>query len=115
MHVTAIKNVLAAQSMERALKFYRGAFAFGILFSTEAWSELTFGISIIAFHSGHDGSENRVSLSIQVDDVMAAMDQVVRRGGTVVVPPHHREGQPIMYSEFKDTEGNIVMMTQYVG
>ena len=115
MKVTAIKNMLMAQDPSRAIDFYRGVFGFGVKFESDHWSELTAGDCIIALHGEHDGSPNRVSLSIEADDVNAAMRAVKEHGGREAVPPVQREGEPIIYSEFVDTEGNIVMMTQYVG
>ena len=115
MKVTVIKNMLMAQDASRAIKFYRGVFGFGLKFESDHWSELTTGDCVIALHGGHDGSPNRVSLSIEVDDVRTAMQTVLDHGGYEIVAPVHREGEPIIYSEFADSEGNIVMLTQYVG
>ena len=115
MKVTAIKNMLMAQDPARAISFYRSVFGFGLKFQSEHWSELTAGDCIIALHGEHDGSPNRVSLSIEVDDVKAVMDSIKQHGGREVVAPLQREGEPIIYSEFADAEGNIVMLTQFVG
>jgi predicted enzyme related to lactoylglutathione lyase len=115
MKVTAVKNMLMAQDMARALKFYQGVFLFAPQFTSEHWSELTCGECIIALHGGHEGGENRTTLSIQVDDIHDAVDAIECYGGRMIVAPLRREGEPIIYAEFADTEGNVVMLTQYVG
>lgn len=115
MQVTAVKNMLAATEMPRALDFYTGVFAFETRFESEYWSELSFGDAIIALHGGHEGGLNRVTLSIQVDDIHAATHAIVAAGGQIPVQPARRPGEPIIYAEFQDTEGNVVMLTQYVG
>ena len=115
MPLVAIKNMLLAQDMDRAVRFYTEVFALTPTFTSEYWTELTWGDAIVALHGGHDGSKNRVCLSLQVSDIETAMASVVRAGGAAVVEPMQREGEPIMYSEFQDPEGNVVMMTQYVG
>ena len=115
MRVTAVKNMLMAQGMERALKFYQSVFKFTPQSTSEHWSELTHGDCIIALHGGHEGAEHRTTLSVQVDDLQDAVAAVESHGGRMVINPLRREGEPIIYSEFADAEGNVVMMTQYVG
>ena len=115
MKVTVVKNMLMAQDMDRAVAFYRGVFAFEEKFASEYWSELLWKDCVIALHGGHEGGEVRSSLSIEVDDIVAAVEAVTQHGGKIVMKPERREGEPIILSEFKDAEGNIVMLTQYVG
>lgn len=115
MPLVAIKNMLLAQDMDRAMRFYTQVFGLTPTFTSEYWSELSWGDAIVALHGGHDGSRNSVSLSLQVSDIQASMASVMQAGGAAIVEPLQREGEPIWYSEFKDPEGNVVMMTQYVG
>jgi predicted enzyme related to lactoylglutathione lyase len=115
MKVTAVKNMLMAQDMARALKFYQGVFLLEPQFTSEHWSELTYGDCIIALHGGHEGGEHRTTLSLQVDDIDDAVDGIECYGGRIVVAPLRREGEPIIYAEFADAEGNVVMLTQYIG
>ena len=115
MKVTVVKNMLMAQDMDRAVAFYRDVFAFEPKFTSEYWSELGWRDTVIALHGGHDGADQRSSLSIEVDDIVTAAQSIKDHGGTILVAPLRREGEPIIYSEFKDRDGNIVMLTQYLG
>lgn len=115
MRVTVIKSMLMAQDMDRAVAFYRNSFAFDPKSTSEHWSELSWKDAVVALHGGHDGTLNRTCLSIEVDDIVSATSAVVAHGGRVQVEAHRREGEPIIYSEFVDPEGNVVMLTQSLG
>jgi predicted enzyme related to lactoylglutathione lyase len=115
MAVQKVKNMLLAQDMGRAVKFYTGVFGFREGFVTEHWSELLFGDAIIAFHGGGDGKTNVTGLSIQVDDADTTADAITKAGGTVLEQPMEREGEPIKLGKFRDPEGNEVMLTEWVG
>jgi predicted enzyme related to lactoylglutathione lyase len=115
MKVQAIKYLLMAQDMNRAVAFYRDVIGLTERFSSEDWSELAFGDAIVALHGGGDGSVNSTGLSLQVDDVVQACAAIEAAGGAIVTQPVAREGEPIMLGVFQDSEGNRVMITQYVG
>jgi predicted enzyme related to lactoylglutathione lyase len=115
MRVTVIKIMLMAQDMERAMAFYRTVFGFDPKFTSEHWSEMLWKDAVVALHGEHDGSQNRTCFSIEVDDIVTAAESVTHNGGKILVKPLRREGEPIIYSEFMDTEGNIVMLTQFLG
>ena len=115
MPLVAIKNMLLAEDMDRAVRFYTEVFGLSPSMISEYWSELTWGDTIVALHGGHDRSKNATTLSLQVSDIQASMASIIQAGGAAVIAPVQREGEPILYSEFQDPEGNVVMMTQYVG
>ncbi|MCB1210434.1 MAG: hypothetical protein KDK97_13965 [Verrucomicrobiales bacterium] len=104
-----------AGNTRRAVKFYCDVFRFEQVLVTEWWAELAFGDSIIAFHGGHDGSPHPSGLSLQFEDVFGVMSQIEAAGGEILVVPHQREGEPILLGQFRDSEGNEVFITQYVG
>lgn len=115
MKLEKVKYVLLAQDMERAVAFYADTFGLTKSFVSPWWSELLFGDAIIALHGGGEGGQNVTSLSLQVDDVVEACAAIEAAGGTIVEPPVQREGEPIKLGRFADQEGNLVMLTQYVG
>ena len=115
MRVTVIKTMIMAQDMDRAVAFYRTVFGFSPGFTSEHWSELLWKDAVVALHGEHDGSQNRTCLSIEVDDIVTAAETLTQNGGKMLVAPLRREGEPIIYSEFMDPEGNIVMLTQFLG
>lgn len=111
----AVKFMLMAANMRRAVRFYRDTFGFPELFVSDWWSELSLGGAILALHSGHDGSPHPTGLSLQFPDVMAAAERIEQAGGRVIEAPRQREGEPILLGVFRDPEGNEVFMTEYVG
>lgn len=115
MKLEKVKYVLMAQDMERAVAFYTDTFGLTKAFVSPWWSELFFGDAIIALHGGGEGEQSITNLSLQVDDAAAACSIIEAAGGSIVEPPVQREGEPIMLGRFADPEGNLVMLTQYVG
>lgn len=115
MPVQKVKYMLLAQDMDRAVKFYSSVFGFQQGFVSEHWSELLFGDATIAFHGGGDGTPNATGLSIQVDDATATAAAITQAGGTILEHPAQREGEPIKLGTFRDSEGNEVMLTEWVG
>ena len=115
MKPQAVKYVIMAQDMDRALAFYRDTMGFTEAFSSPHWSELRFGDAIIGLHGGGDGSRQKTGLSIQYEDVASAHAHALANGGTSINAPERREGEPIILSTVLDPEGNEIMLTQYVG
>lgn len=115
MKPQAVKYVLIAQDMDRAVAFYRDTLGFVEDFSSPYWSELRFGDTILGLHGGGDGSLQQTGLSIQYEDVGMAYSMAIAAGGKVVSPPERREGEPIILSRITDPEGNEIMLTQYLG
>lgn len=115
MNPQAIKYVLWVQNMDRAVAFYRDTMGLEEGFASPDWSELRFGGAIIGLHSGGDGSRKQTRLSIQCEDVTPAFAAAIEAGAQAVQSPARREGEPIILSTIADPEGNVIMLTQYVG
>ena len=115
MKPQAVKYMLIAQEMDRAVAFYRDTMGFEESFSSPYWSELKFGDAILALHGGGDGSRNETGLSIRYEDVQLAYDAALEGGASTVHPPEQREGEPIILASICDPDGNTLMLTQYVG
>ena len=115
MKPQAIKYMLIAHDMDRAVKFYRDTMGFDESFSSPYWSELKFGDAILALHGGGEGNSNETGLSIQYEDVQLAFSTAIKAGATSIKEPEQREGEPIILASVCDPEGNIFMITQYVG
>ena len=115
MKLEKIKYLLLVQDMQRAIDFYQSAFGLVPTVQSEWWSELTFGDSIVALHGGGDVSQRSTDLSLQVDNIVAACRIIREHGGAIVGEPEKREGEPIVLATFTDTEGNVVMLTQWAG
>ena len=115
MEIIAIKHVLWAQDMDRAVAFWRDAFGLSVRFGDAAWTELAAGEHTVALHGGHDGGRVVSGLSIEVDDMAAAQQALLAAGGRVVHGPERRPGEPIILAGVVDTEVNEFKLTQYVG
>ncbi|MNP70895.1 hypothetical protein D3C76_1671930 [compost metagenome] len=71
--------------------------------------------NILAFHGGGDGRLNKVGISFTVPDIYIACEAVESNGGRIITPPEDRGVEGIYLSEFADTEGNILMLSQVKG
>lgn len=115
MKPQAVKYMLIAQDMDRAVTFYRDAMGFEDSFTSPYWSELKFGDAILALHGGGEGDRNETGLSVQYEDVGSAFKAALEAGASEVSQPEQREGEPIILATVCDPEGNVFMLTQYVG
>ncbi|RYG62975.1 glyoxalase [bacterium] len=115
MKPQAVKFMLMVQDMDRVVRFYRDTLGFTEGFVSPHWSELHFGDAILGFHAGGDGKRNRTGLSLQYEDVREAYTRAIEAGAEPLEAPDQREDEPIILSTIADTEGNIIMLTQYVG
>lgn len=104
-----------AQDMERAVAFYRDTIGFFEDFVSPYWSELRFGDAVLALHGGGDGSLQPTGLSIQYEDVGKAYSAAIESGASGIQAPEQRDGEPIILASIADPEGNVIMLTQYVG
>lgn len=112
MKPIAIKHILVAADMPRAVSFYRDVFKLEPLLVTEWWSELAFGDAIIALHGGHDGSPNPTRLSLQFESVIDAARKIEKAGGRILNFPSVRPGEPILLGQIRDPEGNELFITE---
>lgn len=115
LNINAIKYVLWVQDMDRAVAFYTGVVGLAERFTSPGWSELSWGDTVIALHGGGDSTAKETGLSLQVDQLDTACTHIADHGGEVIDAPADRPGEPIRLARIADTEGNRVMLTQYVG
>lgn len=115
MKPQAIKYLLMVQDMDRAVRFYRDTMGLSEGYRSSHWSELRFGDAILGLHGGGDGSRIQTGLSIQYEDVKKSFAAALKSGAEAVQQPEQREGEPIILSSIADPEGNVIMLTQYVG
>lgn len=119
MELQATKFMLMARDMERALAFYRGVLGLSPTLESPHWSELRLpgvqGAVTVALHGGGSGARTKTGLSFQVADLEAACAEVAAGGGQVVSPPSARPGEPVKLAECADPEGNVFMLTEYLG
>lgn len=112
MKPLAIKHILVAADMNRAVAFYQNVFSLEPQLISEWWSELAFGNAIIALHGGHDGSPNPTSLSLQFESVIDAARRIEKAGGRILTFPAIRPGEPLLIGQIRDPEGNELFITE---
>ena len=115
MKPLVVKYMIEAADMDRAVSFYRDILGFEAAIVSPYWSEMTLAGSVIGIHGGGDLSEKSTGISLQYEDVDAAYERALAGGASAVHAPESREGEPIILASIRDTEGNLLMMTQYVG
>ncbi len=106
MQIESVKFILWVADMDRAIGFWKGVVGLGSRLETPYWTELTHGTTVIALHSGGDGSFRATGLGLQVEDVEAACTEITAAGGSVRNPPVVREQEGIKLAEVTDPEGN---------
>lgn len=115
MKPEAVKYMLFATDMDRAVGFYRDTMGFDESYVSPYWSELRFRDAILALHGCSENAGNPTGLSLQYADVRAAHAAAIAAGAISVQSPEQREGEPIILATIEDPEGNVIMLTQFVG
>ena len=97
--------------MERARRFYVGAFDASVQYESPVWSSLRIaGVRLGLNASPHDAG-SRTGLHFVVDDLALACEAIVSAGGEVVA--HPSEVQPgVVLADVADTEGNIFTLSR---
>ncbi|MCX7621856.1 MAG: VOC family protein [Acidimicrobiales bacterium] len=104
MSVTRTYFTLNVADMERAIAFYEGVLGPVVRLRGSEWSELKLGEATVALHAS--GARPReTGLVIEVDDLDAACEAVVRSGGSIANPPQPLPDGTRM-ADVIDTEGN---------
>ena len=112
MRPLALKHILHAADMNRAVAFYRDVFSLEVRLVSEWWSELAYGDAIVALHGGHDGSPQPSGLSFQFESVIDAARRIEKAGGRILTFPAIRPGEPILLGLIRDPEGNELSITE---
>lgn len=112
MEIVHVKVMLRAQEMWRGVAFWRDVFGLSVRFGDDEWTELTSGDALIVLTAGHDGSEHQSRLSLEVDDIEAAVEAVLGAGGRLISEPHRPKGQTFLLASVIDTEGNRFRLTR---
>ena len=106
MKIQALKYILSAQDMDRAVQFWRDAIGLQVALHTPHWSELRWGDATVALHGGGRGEYHATGLGFQVEDIEAACAEVAAAGGTVRQAPVDRPQEGIRIADLADPEGN---------
>jgi predicted enzyme related to lactoylglutathione lyase len=107
------------KDMDRALPFYRDVIGLKVAFESPGWSTFQCGGCIVALHilsaGMSEGAVAHAGLNLHVDDLDAAVAEVVAGGGEVGDVREAGGGIPVRIAVISDTEGNVFELRQYVG
>ena len=108
--------MVMVQDIERALMFYRDTLGFTVQDEHEDWVVFTEGVSLGL--SPEPGSEfslalNAVMLTLVVDDVQAAYEELISKGVAFILSPQLDGG--MAHATLRDTEGNMVQLLSTPG
>ncbi|MES2476747.1 MAG: VOC family protein [Verrucomicrobiota bacterium] len=110
MLVERVKYVIWAVDHARASHFYQTTFGAVETRSSTVMAELELTGAILGIHGGGEGKRTWTGISIQVADVIAGAEEVVRNGGGLVREPAWEDGEPPHLAMCHDTDGNEFML-----
>ena len=107
------------EQMDRALRFYRDVIGLEVVDTSPGWSTLRCDGCIVALHilgpGMNEGAAAHAGLNLRVDDLDAAVAEVVAGGGQVKRVQEAGGGIPVRLAELSDPEGNGFELRQAVG
>ena len=113
MQIQGVMATVLVNDIERAIRFYRDLLGFTIEDEAEEWVVFAEGVGLRVaplplpeLNSGLNG----VTLTILIDDVRAAFDELTRAGVAFFAPPTEADGG--VFATLRDSEGNFVQLTQ---
>ena len=106
------------EEMERALRFYRDVIGLEVVDTSPGWSTLRCDGCIVALHilgpGMNEAAAAHAGLNLRVDDLDAAVAEVVTGGGHVTRVQEAGGGVPVRIAELSDSEGNGFELRQAV-
>lgn len=111
MTISKIKYVIWAAEIDRARSFYENlGGTLGPL--SPAGCEVKIGGGLLYLHSGGEGKRTWTGISLSVEDIRAAAEEVVTAGGQLLKPIEDTEEEPAHLAFCCDTEGNEFMLSR---
>jgi len=105
--------MVLVQDIDRALRFYRDLLGFTVEFETEDWAVFAENVGLMRSPEPlpeDNLSLNAVMLTLNVDDIRAAYDELVKKGVAFLVAPTDVGGA--FTASFRDPEGNLLLLMQ---
>jgi len=112
MIVEKLKITLWAADSARAVAFYTQCLGGTVVRQNPHITEISIANGLIAIHGGGEGKRTWTGLTIQVPDIVSAVDEVVGAGGKCDRPPEWENGEPPHLAMCEDTEGNQFMLSR---
>ena len=107
------------EQMDRAVRFYHDVIGLEVVDTSPGWSTLRCDGCIVALHilgpGMNESATAHAGLNLRVDDLDAAVAEVVAGGGHVKRIQEAGGGIPVRLAELTDSEGNGFELRQAVG
>ena len=107
------------EDMDRALRFYRDVICLEVIEASPGWSTLRCGGCTVALHilgpGMNESAVEHAGLNLRVDDLDAAVAEIIAGGGHVKEVREAGGGVPVRIAELSDPEGNGFELRQTVG
>ena len=114
MRFSRVVTMVLVQDLERALRFYGDALGFRIQHEEEDWAvfEENVGLMLSPEPLPQDTVNlNAVMLTLQVEDVSAAFNELTEKGVAFLIPPTN-VGDAVS-ATLRDSEGNLIQLIQH--
>ena len=113
MRFSKVVTMVLVQDIDRALGFYRDVLGFTVQFEEEDWVVFAEQVGLMLSPEPlplDNININAVMVTLNVDEIEAAYDELLKKGVAFLVPPTDVGGATI--ASFRDTEGNVLQMVQ---
>ena len=103
------------QDMDRALRFYRDILGFHVEHEEEDWAVFAENVGLMVSPEPlplDNMALNSLLLTLQVEDVRHAFNELTESGVAFLVPPTD-VGEAVS-ATFRDSEGNLIQLIQHL-
>ncbi len=118
-------TMIVVSDMDRSVEFYRDKLGIPLRFQSPEWTEFETGATTLALHGGGvarqgrpEGDPSKIagscSIGFNVADVDKAYEELQAKGITFVMPPTHRENEPIKLAVAIDPDGLPISFAQLI-
>jgi len=108
-----VMAMVLVQDIERALRFYRDILGFTVQEEQEDWVVFNEGVGLQVSPEPLPEvnlNVNAVMVTLLVDDVRAAYNELTQKGVAFLVPPTDASGAVV--ATLRDTENNLLQLMQ---
>ncbi len=113
MRFNGVMAMVMVQDIERATRFYCGLLGFTIQEEQEEWVIFQEGVGLSLSPDPVPDVNlaiNAVLVTLVVDDVRAAYQELTQKGVAFMLPP--TEDGTAVFAAFRDTENNLLQLMQ---
>ena len=114
MRVERVVTMALVQDMDRALRFYRDILGFHLEYEEEDWAVFREGVGIMLSPEPIPEDSvnlNSLILTLQVEDVTGAFNELTSKGIAFLVAPTDVGGA--VSATLRDSEGNLIQLIQH--